>query len=41
MSGIRREYDEFINSHYNKAVTKQGEWKIYADYALQLVDVGF
>lgn len=36
VSGIQREYDEFINAHYNKALTKQGQWKIYADYALEL-----
>lgn len=36
VSGIQREYDEFINAHYNKAVTKQGERKIYAEFALEL-----
>lgn len=36
VSGIQREYDEFINAHYNKAVTEQGERKIYAEFALEL-----
>ncbi|WGL99374.1 flagellar hook-associated protein FlgK [Arsenophonus sp. aPb] len=36
VTGIQREYDEFINAHYNKAVTKQGERKIYAEFALEL-----
>ncbi|WP_334473845.1 flagellar hook-associated protein FlgK [Arsenophonus sp. PmNCSU2021_1] len=36
VAGIQREYDEFINTNYNKSLTKQSELKVYADYALQL-----
>lgn len=36
VAGIQCEYDEFINTNYNKSLTKQSELKVYADYALQL-----
>lgn len=36
VTGIMRQYDEFINANYNKSLTKQAELNVYTEHALQL-----